>query len=485
MKNNRLKIFRRSALHFLSGGLALAFITFICFHFQVNSTTVALLYLIVIVLTSIWANLATAALISIIAYMILDSFFTAPLFRLGMSEPLDFVAPVAYLTTAFVITRLMKNSRQSFKEIRDLKDQLRLTVDTIPGMVWSALPDGSADFLNRRWLEYTGLSREEGLDWEGKIAIHSDDRERFLDEWKKALTSGQPLEAEARLRRTDGEFRRLLIRAVPLRDETGKIVRWYGTNTDIEDQKRIEEELRRSQADLARIAAELNMGEMAAAIAHEINQPLSAIVNNAGACLRWLDGNPPDLNEARSSAKRIIRDGNRASDVIVRIRALLKKTDLAKEQVDINQTVQEVINLTRNEVAENGIKLRLELAADVPPVLGDRVQLQQVFFNLVMNSMEAMSWLSVQPRELVITSCKSDSDTVLVMVKDSGTGIREEDWNNIFEAFFTTKPQGMGMGLAISRSIVEQHGGQIRLLPADGSGAAFQIILPQMKEDPL
>src|SRR5215470_9338948 len=280
MNYNRTYRFWRSAAKCLFGVIVQALLTYVCFRQQVNPTTVALLYLIVIVLVSLTSDFIPAAIVSIAAYVCLDGFFTAPLFHLAMSEPLDVVAPAAFLTTSFVITRLMSKVRKSFQEIQALKDQLRLVIDTIPGLVWSALPDGSAEFLNQRWLEYTGLSLKEGLDWGGKVAVHPDDLARFMDEWKAALADGKPLETEARLRRADGEYRWLLIHAVPLRDETGTIIKWYGTSTDIEDRKRAEETLRKSQAELAHVTRVMTMGELAASIAHEVNQPLSAIVNN-------------------------------------------------------------------------------------------------------------------------------------------------------------------------------------------------------------
>lgn len=478
-KRDQSHIYRfwRSAAQLLFGVVVLALLTYVCFQFQANSTTVALLYLIVIVVVSLTSSFIPAAFVSIVAYICLDTFFTAPLFRPAMREPLDVVAPVAFLTTSFVITRLMSRVRKSFQEIQALKDQLRLAIDTIPGLVWSALPDGSAEFLNQRWLEYTGLSLKEGLDWGGKVAVHPDDLARFMDEWGAALAEGKPLETEARLRRADGEYRWLLIRAVPLREETGKIVKWYGTSADVEDLKRAEEALNKSHAELAHVTRVMTMGELAASIAHEVNQPLSAIVNNGSACLRWLNGAAPDLDEAREAARRIVRDGNRAGEVITRIRALLRKTDAEKARLDINQTIREVVKLTRNEAARKGVTLRMDLAADLPPVLGDRVQLQQVILNLVMNGVEAMASTPGRPRELLIHSRPYESDKALIAVQDSGVGLDGQDLEKIFDAFYTTKPQGMGMGLAISRSIVEDHGGRIWVAPNDGPGATFQFTL--------
>jgi len=477
MRQNRTYALLRSAAQFLFGAVVLALLTYVCFRLQANPTTVALLYLIVIVVVSLTSSFIPAAFISIVAYICLDSFFTAPLFRPAMREPLDVVAPIAFLTTSFVITRLMSRVRKSFHEIQALQDQLRLAIDTIPGLVWSALPDGSAEFLNQRWLEYTGLSLKEGLDWGGKVAVHPEDLARFLDEWKAALADGKPLETEARLRRADGEYRWLLIRAVPLRDEAGKIVKWYGASADIEDRKRAEETLRKSQAELAHVTRVTTMGELAASIAHEVNQPLSAIVNNSSACLRWLASEEPNLDETREAVRRIIRDGNRAAEVIARIRALLRKTDTEKARLDINQTIRDVVMLTRNEATGKGVAIRMELAAGLPAVLGDRVQLQQVILNLILNGIEAMSSVTDRPRELLVSSRQYESVKALITVRDSGVGLGEQDLERIFDAFHTTKSQGLGMGLAISRSIVEDHGGRLWGVLNEGPGATFQFTL--------
>ncbi|MBO0720459.1 MAG: PAS domain-containing protein [Blastocatellia bacterium] len=483
MNHNRTYRFWRSVAQYLLGSIALGMLTFVCFRFDVNPTTVALLYLIFIVLVSLKGSIVTAVLVSIVAYLCLDSFFTKPLFHIAMSETLDVVAPITFLTTSLVITRLMTKVRKSFQEIQALKDHLRLVIDTIPGLVWSALPDGSAEFLNQRWLEYTGLSLAEGLDWGGKVAVHHEDIGRFLSEWKTALVEGKPLETEARLRRADGDYRWLLIRAVPLCDESGKVVKWYGTSTDIEDRKRAEETLRMSQADSAHVARVMTMGELAASIAHEVNQPLSAIVNNGSACLRWLTGNSPNLEEAREAARDIIREGNRAGEVITRIRAFLRKTETEKARLYINQTIRDVVILTRNGAAGKGIALRTELSNDLPAVLGDRVQLQQVILNLVMNGVEAMASMPDSRRELLISSRQDETGQVLVAVRDSGIGLAGQDLEGIFDAFYTTKSQGMGMGLAISRSIVEDHGGRLWAVPNDGPGATFQFTLLKYQEE--
>jgi two-component system, LuxR family, sensor kinase FixL len=268
------------------------------------------------------------------------------------------------------------------------------------------------------------------------------------------------------------------------RDEHGLPVATLETNNDITERKRTEEELResernlrRAQIELTHIARVMTMGELAASIAHEINQPLAAILTNGGACLRWLRGEFPNLEEARQAAGRVIRDVNRASDVITRIRALLQKTATQMAQLDIRQIVQEVVALIQNEAARKGVTLHMELDSQLPPVLGDRVQLQQVILNLVMNGVEAMASVNNQPRKLIIRAANYEADQALVAVQDCGIGLDPENKDKLFDAFYTTKSQGLGMGLAISRSIIENHGGRLWAVPNDGPGATFLFTL--------
>ena len=221
----------------------------------------------------------------------------------------------------------------------------------------------------------------------------------------------------------------------------------------------------------------MTMGELTASIAHEVNQPLSGMVLNANASLRWLAGATPNLDEVREALSRIIRDGNRASDVIAKIRALLRKTDMEKERLDMNDTIREVVALAQGEMRRTGVALRAELEGDLPRVLADRVQLQQVILNLLMNGIEAMSAVTDRSRDLLIRSRQHESDKVLVAVQDSGMGLDPKNMERVFDAFYTTKAQGMGMGLAISRSIVENHGGRLWAVPNDGPGVTFQFTL--------
>jgi PAS domain S-box-containing protein len=492
--------------------------------------------------------------------------------------------------------------------VRQTEQELRLVIDSIPAIVWRKLPDGSADFMNQRFREYRGFSLGEGLGWGWVNGIHPDDRKSFEQEWRAAFAAGEPFDKEARLRRADGEYRRVLMRAVPRRDEHGNIIRWYGTTTDIEDHKVAETALRRSQAHLAeaqrlsltgsfgwnvasgevfwsdemyrilgfdnatgstlkllfqrvhpedaalvqrtieraseegkdfdfehrllmpdrsvkhvhvvahaaqdisgnlefvgavmdisetkraeeeahqvreeltRVARMTTLGELTASIAHEVNQPLSGIMTNAQACLRWLDREHPNLDEVRGSVEWIIRDSNRASDVIRRVRGLAKKTESQRAPLDVNDVVNDVIALMQRDVLSHGASMRTELAAALPVVAGDRVQLQQVLINLVLNGIEAMQPVTDRPRELVIRSHQHEADQVLVAVKDCGVGISPKSANQLFDAFFTTKSSGMGMGLSICRSIIASHGGRMSAANNAGPGATFQFTLPAHRE---
>jgi signal transduction histidine kinase len=219
----------------------------------------------------------------------------------------------------------------------------------------------------------------------------------------------------------------------------------------------------------------MTMGEMTASIAHEVNQPLSGVVINGNACLRWLAGNPPNLDEAREAVQRIIRDGKRASEVIARIRALARKTSTEMEKVNINEAIEEVVALAQGEARRQGVTIHMELESDLSLVLGDRVQLQQVMLNLIMNAVEAMRSNGDRPRELNIKTQDGEINLVQVALQDTGSGLDPQNTEKIFDAFYTTKPAGLSMGLSISRSIVENHGGKLWATPNEGPGATFQF----------
>jgi len=244
------------------------------------------------------------------------------------------------------------------------------------------------------------------------------------------------------------------------------------------ERKRAEEALQKAQAELAHVTRVMTLGELTASISHEVSQPLAAIVINGQVCLRMLALEPPRLDEMRSALERMVRDANRASEVIQRIRALAKRTEPRMISLDINDVIREAILLVQREVLSHGVSLRTELASALPPVLGDRVQLQQVVINLLINGVEAMASITDRPREILIRSQQPEAGQVHVSVQDSGIGIDSETAERLFSAFFTTKPSGMGMGLSISRSIIRAHGGRLWVSPNADHGAAFQFTVP-------
>lgn len=374
--------------------------------------------------------------------------------------------------------------RQSEQELQKSHEhterELRYLIDAIPQQVFVFDSDWSPLFANRRELEYTGLTPQEAQSKDAVARIfHPEDLKKLEVLRERMRTDGAPFEMEARIRGKDGEYRWFLIRDNPQRDEQGRVTRWYGTRTDIEDRKRADEALRIAQADLAHVTRVMTMGEFAASIAHEVNQPISGIVINANACLRWLAGDSPNLDEARENARRIARDGKRAGEVIARIRALATKTDTAKVRLDMNEVIREVVALARDEMYRNNVTLRTEFAVDLPPVLADRVQLQQVVLNLVMNGIEAMSAVRERSRELAIRTQNDEAGQVRASVQDSGIGLDPKSMERIFDAFYSTKHAGMGMGLSISRSIVQNHGGRLWAAANDGPGTTFQFTVPK------
>jgi C4-dicarboxylate-specific signal transduction histidine kinase len=282
---------------------------------------------------------------------------------------------------------------------------------------------------------------------------------------------------EARIRGKDGQYRWFLIRNNPLRDEQGRVFRWYGTRTDIEDRKRAEETLRQAHADLAHASRVTTMGELTASLAHEVRQPIAAVVTDANTCLRWLTRDHANMEEAREAASRAVKDATRAADIISRIRLLFTKGTPERGLLDVNDVIRDLILLLRTEVSRYEISVRTELVADLPPVMGDRVQLQQVVMNLIMNSIDAMKTVE-GTRELTIMSQRAENAQLLVSVIDTGVGLPSQEADEIFKAFFTTKRQGIGMGLSISRSIVESHGGRLWATGNPGRGATFQFSLP-------
>jgi PAS domain S-box-containing protein len=363
-------------------------------------------------------------------------------------------------------------------ELRESEARFRLVADSAPVMIWMSGTDKLCTYFNKRWLDFTGRSidRELGNGWaEG---VDPEDLQKCLETYIQSFDRREAFKMEYRLRRHDGEFRWLSDIGVPRFNPDKSFAGYIGSCIDVTDQRRGEEHLRRAQEDLARVSRVVAMGELAAAIAHEVNQPLGAVVTNASASLRWLAGQPPNLGEAREAIDRTVREANRASDVIVRIRALLQKAPPPMEQLDVNVVIREVLTLAGNELLRSGIVVQTDLVPDVPNVFGDRVQLQQVLLNLILNSIDAMRTITHRPRELRIKSAKHP-DGVLIQVHDSGDGVSPEQANHIFDPFFTTKPQGIGIGLSVGRSIVEAHGGRLWFTPGLSHGVVFQFTVPK------
>jgi hypothetical protein len=359
---------------------------------------------------------------------------------------------------------------------------LNLIINTIPALVWSARPDGTAEFFNQHYLDYVGLSSEVAKDWGWTSAVHPDDLDGLARAWQSIRISRKAGEKEARLRRFDGTYRWFLFRTNPLRDDAGDVIGWFGLNTDIEDRKRAEEELRDTQGKLAHMARVMTMGVLTASIAHEISQPLSGIVTNASTGLRMLAADPPNVAGARETVRRTIRDGNRASEIIGRLRALFNRKPPATRPVDLNEATREVIALSLNRLRRDGVSLQTELAEELPLVTGDRVQLQQVILNLVQNAIDAISMIDDRVRELTIRTERDESDHVRLSVQDSGSGLDPTAMERLFDAFYTTKDDGMGIGLSVSRSIIENHHGRLWAIPNDGLGATFSFSIPRSSE---
>ena len=357
------------------------------------------------------------------------------------------------------------------RQVREQEKKFREAVESMPALAFIVQPDGYRTFVNQGWIRYTGLTLEQALGSGWQAAVHPDDLHRVLTKWKVLLSTGEPLEYETRLRRGDGEYRWFLTRAVPVRDGHGKINKWVGTATDIEDRKRAEQ----LQADLAHVNRVTTLGELTASLAHEIKQPISATILNANTCLRWLKHENPDLDEVRHAAHRIAEDGNRAADIIDRLRSLYKKAPPKRELADVNEIVQEMVVLMRGEANQYAVSIRTDLSGVIPRITADRVQLQQVLMNLMLNGIEAMKETG---GILTVKSQLSQDGRVSISVTDTGQGLPAENADQIFNAFFTTKPQGSGMGLAISRSIIEAHGGQLWATANNGRGAAFHFTLP-------
>jgi PAS domain S-box-containing protein len=363
------------------------------------------------------------------------------------------------------------------RNLQESEAKFRSAIDGIAGLVAILTPKGELETVNRQLIEYFGRSREELTTWETSDAVHPEDLPRILELFKRSIAAGATFHYELRLRRFDGEYRWFENRGVPIRDESGFIARWYVLLVDIEDRTRALERLEQMQSDFAHINRVSMMGELAASLSHEIAQPISAARMNASIALKILDDQPPDLSKARKVLGRIVGNADRAGDIVGRIREQIKKTPPRKEPFDLNAAINEVAVLAQSAIIRNGVSVQTRLAEGLRPIQGDRVQLQQVFLNLILNAVEAMGSVESGARDLSI-STEQDQTGVVVAVRDSGPGIDPHHLDRVFEAFYTTKSKGMGMGLSICRSIIEAHGGRLWAGANEPRGAVFQFTVP-------
>jgi PAS domain S-box-containing protein len=379
--------------------------------------------------------------------------------------------------SAFI--RDITESRLAEEKLRTSELHLRRMTETIPEMLWSATAGGAIDYCNTRVLDYTGFPEEELMGDGWMKALQTDDADQAARLWRSCVTSGAPYRVEVRtFHVADRVYRWCVMSALPLLDRQGRIVKWYGTVVDMHDWKQSQEDLRNTQAELAHMARVMTMGELTASIAHEVNQPLSAIIASGDSCSAWLSNDPPNLDKARAAAGRIIQAATQASEIVQRLRALFRKTTSMTAPVDMNAVIEETISLVHHEAERHGIFLRTELNSGIPSVSGDRVQLQQVILNLAMNGIESIAGLDHELRRLTIRSELSNTGELLVSVDDTGPGIEAENAQRLFAPFFTTKPQGIGMGLPICRTIIEAHGGRLWAAKNEPRGAVFHFALP-------
>ena len=379
----------------------------------------------------------------------------------------------------FVALVLDTTERQRAKdELAQSEQRFRMLIESIPHHVWSVRPDGSVGYWNQRLMDYSGLRPEDLRSGNSPILQHPDDVKRVRAEWQMTLALGTSFETEQRLRGTDGRYRRFVSLATCVKNANGQPIEWLGTNTDVEDRRQAEDSLHELQAQLNRVAHETTLEEIAASIAHEINQPLAAAIANGHACVRWLTREAPAVREAAAAANRIVNDVKRAAEVIARIRAFLRRETAQATHTNVQEVIAEVIAIVQGELSSQDIALQIEVEDGLPAAAADRVQLQQVVLNLVRNALDAMVTVTQRARTLRIEMHRHDPLLLRVAVSDSGFGLPPDQRDLVFDAFHTNKPNGLGMGLAISRSIIEAHGGRLWVTANHNHGETFQFTLP-------
>lgn len=453
------------------------------------------------VMGSTWFGGVLAGILSVVlSSLLIDYFFLSPLFSLSVAAPArTFMA--SFVVCAFAMSLVIAAWRRSENAVREARDQLetrvqertaellqanldlqesgrrlRTLTEAIPQQMWSADADGNIEYCNQYLIDYIG-SPVEGVLGEAFFSIlHPIDERLFRQVWSSARASGDKFELEARMLGADGAYRWFLIRSIPQRSVDGSIVRWYGIHIDIEQQHQAQRELIAAQDELLRLSRTLSLGELAASIAHELNQPLTAVVTHAYACREWLRSAPANLEKATDTADKIIQEITRAGAVMGRVRSLFRKEATVRELIDVNRLIRDTAQLLREEAIRQSVAIRLVLAEGLPQLEVDPIQIQQVILNLAANGMDAMKNAG-GICELTISSEPQGNGAIQIMVEDRGAGLTQETTARMFEPFFSTKPHGTGMGLAICRSIVEAHDGRIWALQSARGGTVLHFTI--------
>ena len=447
---------------------------------------------------SAWFGGIIAGFISVVlSSLLIAYFFVPPLFSISVAKPSQSFLE-AFIACAIAMIFVSSAQKRSDKAVRDARDQLEAKVEerttelrqanldlqesgrrlhalteAIPQQMWSADAEGRIEYCNQYLVEYIGKAVDGPIEEAFSKNLHPVDDRVFRQVWHAALAAGKDFEVDARVQGVDGVYRWFLIRVIPRHSPDGTVAQWYGIHIDIEQKYRAQQGLTVAQDELSRLSRTFSLGELAVSIAHELNQPLTAVVTQAYACREWLRTDPPNLDRAVDTAERIVQESTRASAVVSRVRALFRKDAPIRESTDLNRLIVDLVKLLRDETIARNVSVKLALAEELPPVEVDPVQIQQVLLNLAMNGMDAMAD-GKSPRELTIRSQKR-ADEIQVTVSDNGSGLSPEAVVRMFDPFFTTKPHGTGMGLSICRSILEAHEGRIWAANSATGGAEFHF----------
>jgi PAS domain S-box-containing protein len=392
-------------------------------------------------------------------------------FFLVISVPLTFLAVV------------IKEAENSQTEVRENEAQFRAMTNTAPVMIWKSGTDKRSTFFNQGWLDFTGrtLEQEQGNGWADDV--HPEDYDRCLKVYVNSFDARQDFSVECRLRRSDGEYRWILASGVPRFDPYGTFQGYIGSCVDITNSKRAALELQQHRSELAHLSRVTMMGELSGSMAHELNQPLTAILSNAQAALRYLAHESVDLDEVRGILRDIVDQDKRAGEVISRLRVLFKKGEVQFQLLDLNEAIEDVLKLLHSDLVNHGVVVDEELTQGLPDVCGDRIQLQQVLINLIINGCDAMADTSSSERRLSVRTESANGNGVRIAVGDHGCGIAHDRLESVFEPFVTTKSQGMGLGLAVCRTIITAHGGRLWAENNPDAGACFFFMLPLQRKE--